>query len=808
MDTDLRQPIVLPLRHYLLVGVGDWGWTSLCALAHALNSSHPELIDANEWLALSPDGWGWLKWLTGSAMGSIGSRPHLSNAPIATISPDWQKNMSEASQPVLDEIFHCATGQDKTQRLKALGYEALHGDQIILDIYLIGRIDDPYLQTVLLDAVALLRRARPKALPFTLGFFLGVDSPRLARIPADERQALVTFIDRLDGFLAQDRKREDASEDGVGWCYLVDSLDRDGRPIAPISGARDVSADPGLLLAQVVAGYLALVIGSEMHERSEYRRLSLDNLVKSAALDPERGYCSSFSCAAQVLPVREIEQQSARRLGADLLRQFDLARTADRGVASELAAEFFIVHNLRRPVVEGRLSRDEDGKPVHFDLDPADFALVPDEELVDRILSWDAFIARNRMRPITDQMARETELLLVKARYWIQAQIDKLVRQSPGGVATARHFCETLARDIQRESQFSLSGKPPPGCLGLLFGLQNGTPKSDTLPELGPFQSALERALAERVEPLAVWVRYILIALFEMVFVLAAWNYIRPALNFSLGDAVGLPPSLVDPWIFPVSLILINLLAAWRHIARIELRIANARIRLIQTIQRKYVGIIRWNVLHRSAEIYAQLGAALEQERAALERLSATAMEVAGDLIKEVENDPGYQPLCLERCLVGPAEYEQFAVKYPTEEIQALVREWWRAKPMPNWRTADRCQVRLSVLAFAQAVESSRLAQMSIESYTAAREDELALPRLVDALQRQTRLQLALGSWSTVHPCNFLGIFDNRMTQIEQWVIEREWTSRVETRDAGRIVYAPTLHGLPIRDLKIWEGLR
>jgi hypothetical protein len=100
------------------------------------------------------------------------------------------------------------------------------------------------------------------------------------------------------------------------------------------------------------------------------------------------------------------------------------------------------------------------------------------------------------------------------------------------------------------------------------------------------------------------------------------------------------------------------------------------------------------------------------------------------------------------------------------------------------------------------------LARLSIENYAESREDQHALARLVERLQRQTRLQMTLGSLTTANSHHLLGVYDGKMTQVNRWLVERDWTKVISTRDPSRIVFAPTVHGLPLRDLKIWESLK
>jgi len=803
MEFPLRRPVILPLRHYVLIGIGNWGWTTLAALAHALGSAHPELVDANEWIHLSPDGWCWFSWLPYSApFERHGSATSLSSEPQAAVPASWFEEISEHAEQTLASVFENAANQSKVGRLRRLGYEPVTGEQGNLDVYLIGRLDDPFVQSVLPGAIELLRRLRGGR-RFTLGLFLGADSPQWVRLPTPDKQALRTFMEQLDRLLAHERERVDASEDGIGWCYLIDTLDEYGRSLGCHSGEGRHGSDAGLLLAEVLAGFLALLIGSDLRECRDYRSFQLPALTRWGNRQGIRSYCSTFSCAAVVLPIQET---TTRRLSVDLLQQFDPRRPPDQDRANSLVREFFVKYKLRRPDLEMRLNQDETGQPIRFTLDPSRLDGVSDEELVDRILSWDALIAQNKMRWIAEQMESEAQEIVREAQLYLHDVLDDLVTHSLNGVATAHLFCDRLRQAVTHEEQSAMqAGQERRGCLRALFGLSLSPRREPmTFPDLQPLQHALQRALGERVERLAVWVRYIYLALFETIFVLAAWGHLRSALKFSSGNVLGLPPASPDLWIFPLAILVINILTAWLTILQNERRILKARDQLIQAIQQKYTAIVRWNISQYTTQIYRQLLAALEREQAALARWDRVVAEAIEDLLS---NPATYRPLCLEDVLSEHSGYAGPVATYSENEIKYLFEKWLRTGNIPAWREADRNAMRRAACEFAHQQVLGRGMGLSIESYAEPRRDQHALATLVTRLQ-ETRPQLFLGNLSAYRRHHFLGVYDSSVTQADRWIREREWTTLISTADAERIVFAPTVHGLPLRELPIWGNLQ
>lgn len=800
METVAKSLAPLTMRHHLLVGVGNWGSAVNTVLARALDVTHPELVQANAWFNVLPEGVAWFDWLPTS----IGNT-HPTSVVAEAASREWIKSNADSAPYLLADVLKDASSVVRQDFLRRTGYEPLTGDASSLDIYLCARVDDPFAQSVLLQALNWLRQARPASLRVTFTFMLGVDSPQLKQLSPTERRACRTFITTLDKFLAREVRSRARSDDQIGWCYLADTLNKAGSALAPATPEPDGKRDAAQMLAEVTAGYLALLLTSEVRESKEYLNLALPTLTHGAHLDPSCGYCSTFSRAAYVLPIQDIVRRSARQLGAALLEPFDVERAPERSKAEDLVREFFVTQNLTRAVVEARLSKDERGQPLHFTIDPTQFDDAPDEAVVDRIRSWDTFIAKNRMAPLAEGLEHEADKLFDSAQSWIRNCADALVTRELYGVATARVFCDSLTRELHEQAQHNAKPVKPHGVLWHLFRRSEAHGSEPETIELEPYQHELQRALAARVERPAVWLRYVALALVEIAFAIPAWDYLQAALRVSLGSSLHLPFEWLDPWGLPLLILSFNALAAWLSIAKNESRISQARQRLLEMIQFKYDQAIRWNVLQKVSEIYGQLLATLEQERSALEHWSQATVEAARQL--RTASPDNYAPLCLETALLAPEQYARFGREYSPAELDALFVAWLHVTP-PRWREPEAGVARRSAYRYAEQEINCALATLSVEQLTDARKDQWALTGLVETLERRTRIQLALASTLPVKDLNLLGIEDREQTRLKTQLDPSAGRTLVSTRDPARLVYAPTAHGLPLRDLKIWENLK
>lgn len=816
MDNSLRTTTPVPIRHHLVLGIGGWGELVATALARTVALTQPVLLPPTGWVLLSPKGLCRKTWQAGPDLRGV----DLAEIAIASqAAPESGFLDANKVGEELSKVLADVAGQPDAAALHLHGLEPAHPGDSVIDILLVGRLDDPFAGGTLIELVDLVRTwvAKGSPLRFTINFLLGADSAGFPALVDNDRTALITFATSLRDFLLTEATSGSPGlasavpalaggvarppEQQFGWCYLVDTSNEHAFTIA-----RDATSELRLRrLAEVAAGFATQLLSSELREREEYARLALPRLRHDAALEPDIAYCSTFGYRALLFPSQHLHHIGLCAAAIALLDRFRAQQTPATSAATAAVEELFTRCRLDRRLVAQELLPDRQGALAPFIVNDALFVDVPDEVLTDRIMSWDAFAGRTHMMPLANRIEAAATAQHDAATTVLRTLVDQFVRSVPGGVATALEYCERASDALAREAE--IAGSRPPqdrrGCL--LAGFGTTVPRTSTIPtDLTFEQRALQTAIHRRVAPLAVWARYLALAAIESSFALAAWPYLYAALTATFGAAVVTPGWLSAGWLLPLIVLIANVVSAWRHRSQAERRFARARLALLRGIQRKYGAVLDALLETNIAGIYGQLQTRLSEQRVALEGWSV-ATAAAADHFRADIGDGAVPLLEGETALLGPERYSERTPRVSKDELDRLASVLLASV---SWRHASGDAVIAHAHDLMEGAIANSRQSLTIEDYTAPLENEHALDTLVDRLQREALLQLHLGDHPTPTTRHFLGVRDRMMTSVlPQQVADLHRTFLISTADPSRLVFLPTAHALPLHALRIFRGL-
>jgi hypothetical protein len=803
-----NDPANLYLRHQLVIAVGDWGKDTLSFLASALDNSHPELIHTLECLEVNASGIRWFNWLPALAIGNYNRGS--SSPPISSwnLPSGFPQNL-EAYAGMLNLALQEAASGEKKEEFIRFGYLPLSGDQPLLDVHVVARLDESIAQESIIPLTRLLQETRPVSLKFRLYFYLGVDTTQWINLNQDQQSALKQSLNRLNEFLVDEVTRSGAAEDGLRICYLVDTIDEETRTIASSHSASPKKGDRLTALAEMVAGFLAILMCSEIPELPEYMSLDIINYLRQSMLPKNQGYCSSLGLASLIFPIHYIRRSLVLEWALELLNRLTPAYSTDREQSNNLVFEFSTQYRLDQATLRERLIRDDEtATPLRFVFDPTSLDGVPAEELVDQILSWAAMVELNRLPPALKQIEDHAHEVISQIESWLHQQVDDLVLSPLGGSGTARLMCLGLKAKVAELRSVPKSGNPKHRhWISELF-LSTSDEEDLRHPDLKLLQYDLQHALGERVLRLGVWQRFAIFASFEIVYFLAAWPFLRTALQTSLGEIVGNSFAQIGLWIALPLIILANVLAAFYTILRSEQKAARARNKLIEAIQQECELKIKQKTDQQLALIYDRLEVLLDGELAEIENWINLAKTLADEISDHQIDDLEEITRSHEKALSQPRTAEEFIPQIDASEADLVFARMINEQVLGNWRAIEKTHLMVMVLRFLDKLVPEQFRDVSINNFIDKKRGKLQLDRLIQDLQDNTKIQLNLAGFPTSHRLGFLGVDDRRLSQVANLSLDNNKIKVVTTLDRGRISYIETVHGLPLEKLKIWESLR
>jgi hypothetical protein len=801
MPSEFNETPNLYLRHHMVVGTGDWGWNLMYRFGQALQDSHPGLLTTVECLWINNQGIHWFNWseLLASDLEETNPVSGLINNPPST----FPANLSLYAG-MLNSALSMSTAQEKLEIYRRSGFQFVRGDYPLLDIHIVGSLEDALVQQVLLPFVDTLRANRPAGFKFRLYFYLVSDTTEWISLDQTSKSQLVGFLDALDSFLISENNITLTNDVAIGSCYILDTFNEENR-----AATYKTQESNNMPLGDLIAGLLSLVVGSELPECQEVNALSLGPFVHSSKLNKSKGYCSSFGLKSAVFLITTIQKRLALGLSRQVLARFFPENSTDRDNAASLVTEFSVIHTTDRSVLMAHLLRDErTGKPIRFEYQPVALNFIPENELVDRVLSWDAMIEQNKFKPVIRLTTEKADAVVTEAKIWIRATIDSLMVKKKPSTGDAILFCYLLREKLEKERMsINPSSHEDAHWFSELFARPK-KPVEDKVVDQLTLQRRLQLSIGNRVLRLATWQRFAAYAGVENIFVVAAWRFLGPTILQHLRPLVGNLPALVGLGIMVLAILVGNSLAAFYLILASELKIVNAQNDLIRSIQQKYQQRLKNHVQETLNGIYLQLEGYLEQEAQNIRQRSEFICAIDQEMT-DLDNKPvSFSTLQQEESILSTNDIKNLIPMNSKEDIDLLYAALIGDSDVQNWRKTEKNLFRRKLLNLVNDRAIKYLRNLSMENYLDSNPGRYPLPELVQKLESDTKVQLNLSGFGTAHRLSFLAIDDENLSQAPKALQDKRRTVLITTRDRSRISYLKTVHGLELKNLKLWENLK
>ena len=784
-----------------MIGFGKWGQKTLFLLARKLVSSHPELLDKQEYVYIDEHSAHWFSWLSPSPLRTFNEptwSTFLSEEASTTSSETFLKNNTN----ILNQAIREATSKVKANDLVDLNYLPETGNRPILDVHVFGRLEEKIFLRNLFLFIRHLQNKHPAAIKFRIYLYIAMDTTNWSSLPKAEQKSLKSFNEQLDQFLIQEKSRGDIIKDGVHNCYLIDTINENSRTIAPYRLSPSSVGERITSLSEIIAGFIALQVYSEIHlnDGDAFTGISYN-------LDKDQGYCSSIGIGGIYLPLPEIRQKLSLIWGKQLLNQFLPEQSADSKLANQSIKEFFTNHRLENDTIRRNLITTPQSKTtIHIHFDPSILNNVPYDELVDRILSWKAIEEQNKLQPLFEQIEENANKILNQTQEWIKVKVDEFVLSPERKCGTALIMCQELKTEIQKiKNRTSSPARENTHWLTEIFSVP---PKrgQKQYPDIRKLQHKLQRALAERVNRLAVWFRFALLAGAEGGLIIISLPYLGNVIQKYFGEN---PTHIINVLGIPTILLLVfilNTLAAFRKIIRSEQKISNAQRELINAIEQQMSFQINAEVEKKIENIYNRLEVVLNEEISYINQWIAANHEMI-DTLEKIEKQPWFHPHnSYERSLIEPEALSSLIPKLNNSDICLTFRKLVTMNSMQGWRQPNQSIILNELMIFLSINVRETLSQQTIEGYI-DRHLRDSLDDIIQQIRSQVKIQLDLTEHPVAPRFNFLFLEDKDSHRLPQHFAPANTLEVITTLDPSRITYLQTVQGLPLNKLSIWENL-
>jgi hypothetical protein len=660
-----------------------------------------------------------------------------------------------------------------------------------LDIYLLAHLTEGFARRLWRPLLYALRKsAGQQGANSVFTLLLAADTPAWSGADAEQAEELLQTLHALGEELLI--ACSEAERPGrLGWCYLLDTRDAAGKPLAPASQQRGKTVAQAVIQAHRSAEWITQ-LHAGLRRTPAYRACSLADVQRQARSQPPAARLSLFNAASLALPLRFQPPISHTVPGLHLsqdpaagLHSLALARRLLGEIASDpqearldsqapsLRQRWVVDCGLsaaavRRWLCGGPGSADPGCDPPGLPLDPPGLEDLPVSAWAGRLQDWETWLERRWEGPDSPTLLAEAQAraLVERAGGELHARGSLLLQHSPGGARLAGGLAGSARRFLEIEAQRSLAARPrrESGWGRALFTflterIWGSAARRSRLLDPKTARQKLERQAAQRAHAAPPWQR--LVRLGRRLTILA-WSGLALLLLISSLAPSALPvlAALLAGWLASLPLLGLAFLAlaacSWLGAA---LSSALAELLALLEVQRAAEDLAeavrsgqrrRWGeTLHAASQrVYHDL----QTQAEALEQIAAAqsaALETAAHLLQEQENKlrrgPDSGRLLSERRL----EVKRPAPLIPTlsaAEVRQAARRFLEAADQPLVEAAGETAAGSTPLPAPAAV---RLAAALIEFAAAELARRFPPPALLEwtanPFQRQA-MQAALSS--------------------------------------------------------------
>lgn len=751
MSSDASQPDTLgtsrsPLQinPAVVVGLGGFGGAALRRVVDRLRLSHPVLLDEMGWLWLTTAGW----------------RPVGSSDPSPDPLGECAALVTIAHEPLL-QAFDRATSQASVAALNDAGYDI----GTTLDLIIVARADDPFARGALWPLLDLIHLQAPLR-DNRVTLILACDSRRFAGPSAP---SLAQFFGALAELLVADRANP--APGAIAWCYLCDALDADGQLLENGDQVKDV------VTAQVelVAGFVALLVGSGLRRDLAYSRTAIPQLAHDTNAPPDAALVSSFGWGAYVLPIDQIVALARDRVALRLHGVAFPSKTAvaDREAAANARERWMGTTDLSPQGLRERLLGSPDGASIRFNTTPPDLLGFEPEATLRGLGRWRTGLESQWTDKGTSppaQIERNADELLGELTAGIQREVTAMIGDRVRGPYQAPAFLEGLPQLIEEARVHTMDDDR--------YYRKMAVPSLDE--KLREFETLTGEAGGRGWRVLIV-----LNLVFAIAFAFALWkkpHFWPYVLSLWLGGLVGL--QIARSWLY-------------------RRRLAKCQSDFVAAVQFKFQALEEQEMRVKRRGLFDALLLVVREERGGLLAWRRAVAAAKGMLTRTDVSPP--QTTGEERLLCEPADFPSPVDDYDEEDIADFAARCLDPATRPRPRESDAEAIAAWLRSGAESVLAGWQRTVNIVDWHAWE------PRdVVKELAATVQLQwpLAPGEGRQVG-LDVIGFPErDMMVPHEPTVSDRVLV--VSTRDPARLSYAPTRHGLRLKKLAVprslWES--
>lgn len=811
-----------------ILAVGDFGRQTLAAL-----NSRARLPAVGLWAG--PAGWH-------EAATVIDAAPGEWPEPAVW----WQTHGPEFAVSWQQEILQ----HDQPRRLPGLpGHHPIPPSSFPLhpspmDVYLVAHLHEPFARELWRPLLDLARTAFLPVKESVFTLILATNSAAFPALPGAEVQAILATLKDLEAEL-EEAAAGDEPPGRIGWCYVLDSLDMHGYPLflpgyeTERQGGQTL-AEESVSQTHYAAEFIAL-LSAGLARQSRYRRTSLADLGRGVRSPQPVAWVSTFAAGSLVLPVASIVTAATDQLAGRLLSKQLIGEDSptDRPSAQKLRERWLAEWPLDPARLTARINRNSDGSPILFSTEPPRLIDVGDEQLIDHLMNWDTILDRrwHRSDGPPAQLAANADSLAASLQGWLNNEFNRQLQSEIGGVRRAS-FLVIEAENALEEERQRLEPKPNKDgehWFRVLLGLNRSSARPGLQLREQPEEiyRRLAMALSRRLNRRAVWLRASLFAVVLLSFVwagylalgrpglagLLGWGWSSVAANLALSlDMVALAAFC---WLF-------SLLASAVFLWQRESSIYRATKQAMAAIRHRYHFLAEQALVAEREGIYGRLHVRLgEWSQAVASRRSLLQDALA---MFKAEQENGVEPVrLLTEALLLPRQSQGWAALFPLPDQPSerrLAEQYLNDPDRTNWREEKAADV----LAGLRNAASCRLqdwaesldlaswsAQPGIATSLATKVAHLrANLRPAWPLSREERAGLGLLSQNgnpvsnrgpaALLVANFVGLPSSDEERLSLPDLTEEML--FYTGEPGRLAFVSTLHGLPLKELRVWDSLK
>ena len=353
----------------VLIGVSKFGNQVLQAVDQASRTRTGFQMPVGVWLG--PDGWS-SRWDSDITQVSWSDPANF-----------WEEHRSQG-MAALEEAYYKALGFNQ-EPAQFPG----RSQTPRLDLYLAIHLCDPASQELWPRLLELCRLARVAFTELVITLFVASDLVRIRHYLPDEAVAFQKNLSLLSNELLISANEEETAG-RFGWCYWIDSLDMNSRPLQPVEADETSNPTSSLAQAQQAADMIALLCAG-LRNLPAYEQTSLTALSHSLRNQPPASRVSTLGSASLVLPIMALQQRASNELALRLLIEVlnSPARPGDLPEARLLFDQWMDEFGLTQQELRRSLQKDLSGEPLVFVVEPLHLEQVPDDALIDLLLNWD-----------------------------------------------------------------------------------------------------------------------------------------------------------------------------------------------------------------------------------------------------------------------------------------------------------------------------------------------------------------------------------------------------------------------------------